>query len=450
MQETTSSDNNNNNTNTGSGSNNSGSSNSGTTTTATTGKVVNVGTSTLRMRKEPSTSSTVLASLKEGDTFTIKSKSNGWYCIVYNGVTGYVSADYVQEITSSDNSNNNTNTGSDSTNNGGSSNSGTTTTSTVGKVVNVGTSTLRLRKEPNTSSTVLAGLKEGDKFTIISKADGWYKISYNNIVGYVSGAYVEELKDETIAPPTTPDTKPSTPDTTPSTPNESADVAFTLTGQVYNTGGTGLNLRENANSSAKVLVSIPEGTVINVTAKNGSWYKTSYNGYTGYVSASYVREVTNTTPDEGTNSKYEQVLAIMKAQIGSPYVWGGTGEFITDSLLDSLKAKFPIDAANGYYDKIEAKYINSGYRAFDCSGLMQWSFNQVGIKLNRVVSSQINNGVAVDLDSLKPGDLLFNKGLTHVGMYVGDNMWIESPRPGEYVRMVAVPWSTIAYARRVL
>ena len=404
--------------------------------TTLTGKVVNVGSSTLRIRSTASTSGAVLGTLKEGDTFTILGKSNGWYQIQVNGIKGYVSGDYVQEIANSSGSNNNNN--NNNNNNGGS-----TTTSTTGKVVNVGSSTLRIRSTASTSGEVLGYMKEGETFTIVSKTGSWYKIVYKNITGYIHGDYVEEISGGTVTPPT--EEKPSE-----EKPTETPDTVITFKGQVYNTGATGLNLREKPNETSTVLVSIPEGTKVDIVAKNGNWYKTTYAGKTGYVSATYIKEVTEEDSGEQEQSIFDRVYEIMKAQVGSPYVWGGTGEFITDELITSLKIKFPVDAANGYYDKIEPKYINSGYRAFDCSGLMQWGFGQVGIKLNRVVASQINNGVEVSLSDVKPGDLLFNSSLTHVGMYVGGDKWIESPRPGEYVRIVSVPWSQITRARRVI
>ena len=53
------------------------------------GQVINV-TSTLRIREEASTNSSVLGTIRNGSTFDIISKSGGWYQIKYNGITGYV------------------------------------------------------------------------------------------------------------------------------------------------------------------------------------------------------------------------------------------------------------------------------------------------------------------------------------------------------------------------
>ena len=139
----------------------------------------------------------------------------------------------------------------------------------------------------------------------------------------------------------------------------------------------------------------------------------------------------------------------MKQHIGSPYVWGGSGEYLTTASLNSLKKTYPIQAAAGMYNRA-AQYVDRGFRAFDCSGLMQWGFKQVGISIGRSTWDQINNGYEVSVNALQPGDLLFYSNLQHVGMYIGNGQWIESPNSSADVRIATVPWSKIGRARRIL
>ena len=87
---------------------------------------------------------------------------------------------------------------------------------------------------------------------------------------------------------------------------------------------------------------------------------------------------------------------------------------------------------------------------FDCSGFMQWGFNKANISIGRTTYDQIKSGVEVSLDDVQPGDLLFYSNLGHVGMYIGNGQWIESPNHGKTVRITNVPWSSIGRARRVL
>ena len=79
---------------------------------------------------------------------------------------------------------------------------------------------------------------------------------------------------------------------------------------------------------------------------------------------------------------------------------------------------------------------------FDCSGFTRHVFeNSVGLILPRRASEQANspNLVPVQMNALKPGDLVFFNTLrhtfSHVGIYIGDDKFIHSPRTGGQVRV---------------
>ncbi|WP_406273260.1 C40 family peptidase [Nocardia sp. NBC_00881] len=78
-------------------------------------------------------------------------------------------------------------------------------------------------------------------------------------------------------------------------------------------------------------------------------------------------------------------LAAAVTQIGKPYQWGGTGPF-----------------------------------AWDCSGLVQWAYRQVGVNLPRTTWQQAKVGVAVPRSALSIGDVVvLNSDGSHVGIYAG-------------------------------
>ncbi len=106
---------------------------------------------------------------------------------------------------------------------------------------------------------------------------------------------------------------------------------------------------------------------------------------------------------------HPEVVAIALKYLGVPYKWGGTSP--------------------------------SG---FDCSGLCQYSYEQIGINLPRTSRSQYNSGAHIApnrLDLLRAGDLVFfgTRGdparVHHVGMYVGNGNFVHAPNTGDVVKV---------------
>ena len=106
-------------------------------------------------------------------------------------------------------------------------------------------------------------------------------------------------------------------------------------------------------------------------------------------------------PHQLTGRDSRAVLAVRAAlsRLGSPYVWGATGP-----------------------DR------------FDCSGLVQWSYAQAGIRLPRTTYDQIHDGVPVARSQIRPGDLVFPH-TGHVQMALGGGLVVEAPQPGSVVQI---------------
>ena len=95
---------------------------------------------------------------------------------------------------------------------------------------------------------------------------------------------------------------------------------------------------------------------------------------------------------------------------------------------------------------LNVKYLWGGVTpgGFDCSGLMLFSYNQIGISLPRTSRAQFGAGAYIPptrLDLLEPGDLVFfGQGgdpnrIHHVGMYVGGGDFVHAPSTGEVVQI---------------
>lgn len=77
---------------------------------------------------------------------------------------------------------------------------------------------------------------------------------------------------------------------------------------------------------------------------------------------------------------------------------------------------------------------------FDCSGFVRAMYQQtIGLMLPRTADQQAAATLEIDQSDLKPGDLVFfntlRRAFSHVGIYVGDNKFIHSPKPGAQVRV---------------
>jgi cell wall-associated NlpC family hydrolase len=128
------------------------------------------------------------------------------------------------------------------------------------------------------------------------------------------------------------------------------------------------------------------------------------------------------TPEGATvvpQSSYGGAAGVALSYVGTPYVWAG--------------------AAPG---------------GFDCSGLVMYSYAQVGVSLPHSSYALWNVGVPVSRDQLEPGDLVFFDGLGHVGIYVGGGSFVHAPHTGTTVQVSSLDsgWYSASYvgARRIL
>lgn len=81
------------------------------------------------------------------------------------------------------------------------------------------------------------------------------------------------------------------------------------------------------------------------------------------------------------------------------------------------------------------KFGGTTTAGFDCSGYIRYVYNKFGISLPRTSAEQFKKGIAVSKDELQPGDLVFfsntyKKGISHTGIYIGDNEFISAKSKG--------------------
>lgn len=96
-----------------------------------------------------------------------------------------------------------------------------------------------------------------------------------------------------------------------------------------------------------------------------------------------------------------KLIAEASKYLGTPYVWGGTRP-----------------------------------GGFDCSGLIFYAYNKLGVKVPRVSHDQALIGQQTSVKNLVPGDLVaFGRSVHHIAIYLGGNRILESPHTGAQVRI---------------
>ena len=104
------------------------------------------------------------------------------------------------------------------------------------------------------------------------------------------------------------------------------------------------------------------------------------------------------------------------------------------------KASELVISAMGFLGVPYKRGGSSSDTGFDCSGFVRAMYQQtIGLILPRTADQQAAATRQIDQSELKPGDLVFfntlRRAFSHVGIYVGDNKFIHSPKPGAQVRV---------------
>jgi cell wall-associated NlpC family hydrolase len=94
------------------------------------------------------------------------------------------------------------------------------------------------------------------------------------------------------------------------------------------------------------------------------------------------------------------------------------------------------------------RYGALGPSTFDCSGLTKFVYGAAGIVLPHSAAGQYGSGRRVNRSQLQPGDLIFWRGLGHVGIYIGGGRMVHAPQTGDVVTISSIDQGTYVGAVR--
>ena len=249
--------------------------------------------------------------------------------------------------------------------------------------------------------------------------------------------------------------------------------ADTIGGATVRTHDSGLNLRAGASTASDTLAVIPNGSFLLVEEALNGWYRVCYNGQGGYVSSDYAQfsEMLSGTYNYGAATGGTDVIMRAGASTSSEIVrqlsqrgsnvkitgvagpWlmvkdnGGSAGYIRSDLIDYKRGTTDAPEAepvpqSSLGEQIAAKaleYVGCRYTwggmspetGFDCSGFVNYIYNQFGYSLERVAQNiYYSSGRYVGWDELQPGDILCfgysADSVGHVGLYIGNGQMVHA------------------------
>ena len=452
-------------------------------------KQVKVTASSLRVRKEPSTSSEILTNVSKGETYPVLNETTDWAQIKVGSITGYVSKEYTTWSYLLGTADKYSESSSDSNSSDSSSSSGLYDNIAVAKVSS--DSKLNVRKSASTSAAIVGKMVAGSGATIVSKSDSWTKIKSGSVTGYISNKYY--VSGDAV---------------------ESYAKSLGLPKQA--TLKTNMNVRQEPSVSSARVGGAKEGDTFIITGDNGTWVSITFNGKKAYLKKSYLtitykfKDVTpvgssssNSSSGSSSNSSSSTQTGTVTASslkvrkgAGTSYdvittVSKGTKLTITGSSGNWYKISIKVDGSTktGYVSKdyvsigssssgsssgsssntgsgsgseiaeyalqfLGNPYVYGGTsltNGCDCSGFVQSVFKHFGYSLPRTSAAQSESGTKISIDNVKKGDLLFyakNGTVNHVGIYIGDGKIVNASNEKVGITTYRYDYRTPVAARR--
>jgi len=314
---------------------------------------------------------------------------------------------------------------------------------------------LNMRIQPDINSDIITTIDRGEEVLITRETEGWYNIKYKEYTGFVYGMYIWVKGEENCL------------------------------GAV---SGSNVNIREYPYIGSDIICRLNTGKKIRVLDEIFGWYKISFDGTTGWIYGEYVVIIGEPATSAFVNSS--KVNMRINPSLSSDIVkkldewekvliYGISGDWylieeengeygwIYNTLINIRKS----DTSRGIGDEQLIREINinevtklqiriieyarkflgvhyvwggSNKYGFDCSGLVLYVYKNFGINLPHKASMQARLGSYVKRSELCAGDLIFfdtNGGhddITHVGIYMGDNIFIHASSAASNGKKVAL------------
>lgn len=381
---------------------------------------------TLILRKEASKTSDVVTTLNDKTKIEIIEESGEWYKVKYNNYEGYLFAKYVdvvEEETKKEDTVKETETEkADETEN---------KQQEYPKKVKT-KETLKVYSIPSVTSKVTSSIEKEKEITINFQLNNWLNITDGKTTGWVRKYFVNNETSQAVETQNNTDTENKENTSTENQENKEKENEKTEIKEIDNKKGyvdvnTSANIREEANTSSKIINTLLRNTEVIITAEEGDFYKIKYKDIVGYISKTLISEkpLAAVTSRSSTERKVESV----KNENIKETVKESQEKAVEKS--NNLKGEELVEFAKKYIGYNYAYGGTTPSKGFDCSGFVYYIYNSCGYSLSRTCQSQANEGTEVSKQNLIKGDLIFfnngtNGEIGHVGIYIGNGQIVHA------------------------
>ncbi len=381
--------------------------------TAVTGSAtVNSAPGGLNCRSTASMSGSIITVLSHGSTVSLRgTAASGWQPVVCGGSSGFVATQY---LTTGSTSGGSTSDGSTS---GGSTSGGGAASGSTMYVSGTGGGGVRLRSSAGMNGSILSVVPEGASVSVRNGSTSeWTAVTYGGSNGFISATYLAKNGSTSGG---------STSGGSTSGGSTSGGSTSGLVNGDHAAASDSLNLRYSASYSAGVAAVAPSGTVVLITgAASSGFYPVDWAGLKGFMASQYLTATSAALSERGGSGN------------GSGTNGGTTGGSSSGGASGNSLVSYAMRYLG--YPYIWATH---GPSSFDCSGFTYWVvLNVLGRDIGAGTWTQVSAGSSVSRSSLQPGDLVFFQntyapGLSHVGMYIGNDQFIHAENESTGVRI---------------
>lgn len=267
---------------------------------------------------------------------------------------------------------------------------------------------LNVRETPGTSAKILAKVLQNTEVKVTETKDGWHRIVYNEITGWVCGDYLT-VREEAIGE-----------------------------GII---GGSNVNVRNNPDLSSEVIIRLQKNDKVAVFNRKGDWYRIQLaGGQYGWV----YKDLISVKLKEVSRGAEESTAPVVEApqanEEPAQQEETSTGQKVVEYAKKLLGIKYVYGGS-------------SPKKGFDCSGLTSYVYKQFGVNIERTAAGQANHGTKIEKSALRAGDLVFftsprsGKSIGHVGIYISDGKFIHASSGSQY-KVIISDLTSGSYAKR--